>query len=842
MKIQLVDVQETFEDFFDDLVAFADKKVSDIKKVVWPEDTLNAFLNRERTSTSQEVQRDGKDSDPDIVVNVSRDSELADGLEGLSVENAEQTSLLERISDTLKRIWESDERQRRKDARKIEKTIDPTIEANSFVKQPPKETGGLLGMLGGLADMFSGPAEILDDVFDRRSRRTSGPVDVPDTNRRQRRRRSIPIPDADVGSSRRKSGKSVNRNKYRKQPRVSESTDIVLRDPVDADFPVVQDKKLPAPHTPNDRPKARGRFGRIFDALGTGAGFIRDNIGAVAGVGSVVAGGVVLDSALEKYGFGGILPEAAKDTEDELKAEREEAAGKLQAARTQYEEASKLSDEKERMRQTILAEVEINKQRDAINKIDTELEDRKAEFAKRAAAISEVTDVAEAAKEVVTPDSIMPSTETLGLGVAALGGTAYAIASKRKADAIDSVDLVDAPLLPDAPEQKPTQKPVNPEVETKAKKPALGSSIKQNAKLLTKGSVIGTAVSGAMLFADINEQRSQEYASEDEKNKDTSKLVGGFAGESAGVLAGGIAGAKIGAGIGAALGSVVPVLGTAVGAAAGTAIGGLAGSIGGYFAAEELGLSELGEEAAVKMYEIGKDVSKQASEAVDGLSNFASGLTNSITGAFNSALSSVSDFFDFSTDADKENAERQEDIQKKEIEAALEMRDLLEEAEVAAEPGWSLFGKSPAPARQQPTLPQFGPSLPNSPSRVQPPKTSGGYVVTTPKDQQDLFDAPYADGAYTIDSTASDVVDTPREKATIYDPDEQRASNERVVNAITNMQTTNNNAVAPKARAQAVHKASAPDSKRANVGAKPSLSNIPVSSDDASIMLINSGM
>lgn len=829
MKIQLVDVQETFEDFFDDLVAFADKKVSDIKKVVWPEDTLNAFLNKERSSDKQDVMREGKDSEPDIVVNVSRDSDLADGLEGLSVENAEQTSLLERISDTLKRIWESDERQRRKDARKIEKTIDPTIQADSFVKQPPKETGGLLGMLGGLADMFSGPAEILDDVFDRRKRRTSGPVDVPDTRRRGRRRRSMPIPDADIGTSRRKSGKSVNRNKYRKQPNVSESTDIILRDAVDADFPAVPDKKLPGHHTPDKGFKPRGRFGRIFDTLRSGAGFIKDNVGTIAGLGGVVAGGFAVDSALEKYGFGGILPEKAKDTEDELKAERQDASDKLAAARSNYEKASSLSDEKERIRQTVLAEVEINKQRDAINKIDTELDDRKAEFAKREAAISDITEATEVAKETVTPESSMPSAGTLGLGIAAVAGTGYAVANRRKSPDLNQEDLVDIPKQPDvaSPDAAPAKKPVSPDIEATAKKPALGSSLKNGAKALTKGSAIGTLVSGAMLFADINEQRSQEYASEDDKNKDTSKLVGGFAAESSAVAAGALAGA--------AIGSVVPVVGTV--------IGGLVGSVGGYLASQELGLTELGEEAAVKMYDIGKDVSKQASAAVGDLSGFASDIAGTISSAFNSAFSSVSDFFDFSTDSDKENAERQEDIQKKEIEAALEMRDLLEEAEVAAEPGWSLFGKNPTPTRQQPTLPQFGPSLPNSPGKIPAPKTSGGYVVTTPKDQQDLFDAPYVDGAYTIDSDASDVVEAPRDKATVYDPDEQRASNERVVSAINNIQTTNNNAAAaPRARAEAVHKASAPESKRNNVGAKPSLSNIPVSSDDASIMLINSGM
>lgn len=827
MKIQLVDVQETFEDFFDNLVAFADKQVSDIKKVVWPEDTLNAVLNREKNSVKQDFQRDGKDGDPDIIVNVSRDSDLADGLEGLSVENAEQTSLLEKISNTLKRIWDSDERQRRKDARKIEKTIDPSVEANSFVKQPPKETGGLLGMLGGLADMFSGPAEILDDVFDRR--RSSGPIDVPDSGRRERRRRSIPVPDADVGASRRRTKKTVRKDKYQKQPRVSESTDIVLRDPVDADFPVVPEKKLPTTHTPEDKFKPRGRFGRIFDALQTGAGFIQDNVGTIAGVGGLVAGGFAVDSALEKYGFGGILPEEVKATEDELKVERQAAADKLQEARDNYEKASQISDEKERVRQTILAEVEINKQRDAINKIDEELEDRKAEFAKREAAISELSETTEAAKEVVVPETSFPTAETVGLGLAAVGGAAYAV-SRRKQSDINVEDSIDSPVTETvdgaSQEKKVNQKPVDPSVEASAKKPALGSSIKQGAKALTKGSAIGTLVSGAMLFADINEQRSQEYASEDEKNKDTSKLVGGFAAETSAVAAGALAGA--------AIGSVVPVVGTA--------IGGLVGSVGGYLASQEFGLTELGEEAAVKMYDIGKDVSKQASIAVDDLSGFASGLAGTISSAFNSAFSSVSDFFDFSTDADKENAERQEEIQKQEIESALEMKDLLKEAEVNAEPGWSLFGKDPTPARQQPMMPQFGGGVPSSPSRAPAPKTSGGYVVTTPKDQQDAFDAPYVDGAYTIDSTASDVVDAPRDKALIFDPDEQRASNDKVVSAITNMQTTNNMSSAPKAKAQAVHKASAPDSKRANVGAKPSLSNIPVSSDDASIMLINSGM
>ncbi len=838
MKIQLVDIQETFEDYFDELVSFAEKKVSDVKKVVWPEDTLNAFLNRGQSTEKEQTIKSADSSNPDIVVNVSRDSELADGLENISVENAEQTSLLERISQTLNRIWDSDERQRRKDARKIEKTIDPTIEANSFVKQPPKETGGLLGMLGGLADMFSGPAEILDDVFDRR-KRTSGPIDVPDTNRRQRRRRSIPIPDADIGSNRKKSGRTINRDKYNKQPKVSESTDMVVRDKVDADFPDNPDKKLPAhPYSPKHETQAkpRGRFGRIIDTLGAGAGFIRDNIGTIAGVGSVVAGGVVLDSAMEKYGFGGILPESAKDTESELKAERESAAQKLQEARDKYDSASNISDEKERMRQTILAEVEINKQRDAINKIDKELEDRKEEFAKRDAALSQLDEATQVAKEVVVPESEFPTTEALGLGVAALGGTAYAMQKRKQVpDVEDAVDVVPMPDVekPKAVETKPSAdvKAVTPDVEAKAPKPGLGSSVKSGAKALTRGSAIGTLVSGAMLFADINEQRSQEYESEEAKDKDTAKLVGGFAGESSAVIAGGLAGA--------AIGSVVPVVGTA--------IGGLVGSAAGYLASQELGLSELGEEAAVKLYDIGKDVSKQASEVVGDVSGVVSNLTNSITGALSSAFSSVSDFFGFATESEKEQAENQEEVQKKEMEAALEMRDLLEEKELDAEPGWSLFGKDPSPAQQRPTLPQFGPSLPNSPTQKSSNTRTyrnGGYIEQTPKDQQDEFNAAYTDGAtYNLDSDASDVVETPRDRALIFDPDEQRASNEKVVSAITNMQTTNNTtAAAPAAKAVAVHKASAPDSKRNNIGGKPSLSNIPVSSDDASIMLINSGM
>lgn len=836
MKIQLVDIQETFEDYFDELVSFAEKKVSDIKKVVWPEDTLNAFLNRERSVEKEQTIQSADSSNPDIVVNVSRDSELADGLENISAENAEQTSLLARISQTLNRIWDSDERQRRKDARKVEKTIDPTIEANEFVKQPPKETGGLLGMLGGLADMFSGPAEILDDVFDRR-KRTSGPIDVPDIDRRQRRRRSIPIPDTDVGSSRKKSARTINRDKYNKQPKVSESTDMVVRDKVDADFPDTPNKQLPThPYSPKHEThaKPRGRFGRIIDTLGAGAGFIRENIGTIAGVGSVVAGGVVLDSAMEKYGFGGILPEEAKDTEAELRAERESAAKGLEDARSKYAEASNISDEKERMRQTILAEVEINKQRDAINKIDKELEDRKEEFAKRDAALSQLDDATQAAKEVVVPESEFPTAETLGLGVAALGGTAYALSKRNQTPDVE--DVITSVPTPDdtakSVENKPSAdtKTVTPDVEAKATKPGLGSKIKGGAKALTKGSAIGTLVSGAMLFADINEQRSQEYESEEAKDKDTAKLVGGFAGESSAVIAGGLAGA--------AIGSVVPVVGTA--------IGGLVGSAAGYLASQELGLSELGEEAAVKLYDIGKDVSKQASEVVGEVSGVVSNLTSSITGALSSAFSSVSDFFGFATESEKDKAEQEEDVRKKEMEAALEMRDLLEEKELDAEPGWSLFGKDPSPAQQRPTLPQFGPSLPNS-STQKPSGTrtnrDGGFIEQTPKDRQDEFNAPYVDGAtYNLDSDASDVVETPRERALIYDPDEQRASNEKVVNAITNLQTTNNNTTAPKPKAVAVHKASAPESKRNNIGGKPSLSNIPVSSDDASIMLINSGM
>lgn len=826
MKIQLVDIQETFEDFLDDLVSFADKKVSDVKKVVWPEDTINAFLQRDK-KYSDDAIRERSENNPDIIVNVSRDSDFTDGLENISVENAEQTSLLERISATLKNIWESDERQRRKDARKVEKTIDPTIEADSFVKPPPKETGGLLGLLGGLTDMFSGPADILDDVLDRRKGRRSGSISTPEGGR-TRRRRDVPIPDADVGSRRKKSGKTVNRTKYRKKPSVSESTDIVLRDSVDADFPEQRNlparTDIPAPDAPRARP--RGKFGRIKDFMQRGAGFIGDNLGTIATAGTVLAGGVAVDSALEKYGYGGILPESAKDTEDELKADREVANQKLQAARAQYEEASKISDEKERMRQTIVAEVEVNRQRDAINKIDNELEDRKAELAKRDATISEVTDVVAEAKEIATPESsLLPDTST-ALGVAALGGLAYAGANYNRnsqPDVADSSFDVPVPSADVEPDKKIGQKPtagtktVTPDVEAKAPKAGLGSSIKGGAKALTKGSAIGTIVSGAMLFADINEQRSQEYESEEAKDKDTAKLVGGFAGESSAVIAGGLAGA--------AIGSVVPVVGTA--------IGGLVGSAAGYLASQELGLSELGEEAAVKMYDIGKDVANEASNAV-------SSITGAISSAFNSAFDSVSDFFDFSTDAEKEKAEKDEDIKKKEIEAALEMRDLLEEAEINSEPGWSMFGGS-EPKRPAPTLPQFGPNVPNSPKQPAS-KPSSSYIVQTPADQQADFDAPYEE-TYSIDPASSDIVEAPRDRALIYDPDEQRNSNEKVVTAISNMQTVNNAAAAaPKAKVTPVHKASAPDSKRNNAGSKPSLSNMPVSSDDASIMMINSGL
>jgi gas vesicle protein len=798
MEIQLTQIDSNVHDLLDNSIDFfgamldqAELLHDDMQELVDVVTPGTDMINRRQGEYKPAIEVDAG-LPPEINVTVSKsddDKEIVDidldmlegGLLAIHAQSEKQTELLESMYDVLDKQYKAAEKQRRKDALRKEANMAIQSKANqqNLLNQQTDMGDGLLGLLDDLIG-FDMPGKR------KKRRRGKGKGDTDVDAKRRRSSRRMPDVDDDIPSrrrkrtvepeaeQRRKPKKETNADvrEYGKQRKRTVGPDVDAKPSRRMNLPTVVDEiNLPTridadfPDNTSDAPKAKagGKFGRAAGWVYNG---IRDNLATIAG-GTLLAGtgALIADSALTKYGMGGLSgafggntlsPEQIAAEEDEIRVERE----RLEA----------------------LSEDDYDEKR--LGQIRLESRERKLAQQKAKA-------------EPVEEDSSFLTTGTL-LATAGLAGAGYAAAKVMSPSTPAVPDTVSAPNAA-APGIKPT---VTPDVKTKLPVDSKLGGLKS----VRAGGLVGSALDSVFLYQDVVAQREQEYATEEERDKGTAGLLGRFAGKQSGALAGAAAGA--------AIGSVVPLVGTA--------IGGLLGSVAGYFAAEELGLADLGEKAAEKIYDVGADV-----------------LDDSTT-----TQNSIENFFKFGADQQEELGEVSREIQDSQLDSTERITKMIDTTEREVEEGGgffsSMFNKFSRDSDSPAPKPTVNPGIPNTASN--PPKKKITETSSTveygsgPRYSDAEFDKMYREGQ------DSDQIIVPRSPVYVYEQEDRDAATSRLEAAVAAGSKPKESK--PKATAKVVHGHQGKAQERSNqvaASTKPTLATVPLHIDDPVLQLLNLG-
>lgn len=802
MEIQLTQIDSNVHDLLDSSIDFfgamleqAEVLHDDIQELVDVVTPDTEMINRRPGEYRPVIEVDAG-LPPEINVSVSKtddDKEIVDidldmlegGLLAIHAQSEKQTELLESMYAVLDKQYKAAEKQRRKDALRKEANmaIKSKADQQNLLNQQTDLGDGLLGLLDDLIG-FDMPGKRKK----RRKRKGKGNVDV-DTKQRRRSSRRMPDVDADVPSRRRKrtvepeaeqrrkpkKETNVDVREYGKQRKRTVGPDVEAKPSRRMNLPTVVDEvNLPTridadfpDNTPNSpKAKAPGKFGRAASWVYNG---IRDNMATIAG-GTLLAGtgALIADSALAKYGYSNVsdlfgqeapTPEQLAAEEDSIRVERE----RLEALTDDDYDEKRLGQ--------------------------IRLESRERKLARQKEKVEPTTPA--------EPESSF-STTNMMLATAGLAGAGYAAAKVMS----PSTPAVAAPstTVPDTTTVKPT---VTPDVKEKLPVDSKMGGLKS----VRAGGLIGSALDSIFLYQDVVAQRDQEYATEEERDKGTAGLLGRFAGKQSGALAGAAAGA--------AIGSVVPLVGTA--------IGGLLGSVAGYFAAEELGLADLGEKAAEKIYDVGSDVLEDS----------------------NSTQNSIDSFFKFGSDQQEELGEVTKEIQDSQLDSTERITKMIDTTEREVEEGGgffaSMFNKfSRSDSDASANKPTVNPGIPNTAG--DPPKQKITETSSTvdygsgPKYSDSEFDKMYREGQ------DSDQIVVPRSPVYVYDQEDRDAANSRLEAAVASSAAPKESK--PKATAKVVHGHQGKTQERSGQVAsstKPTLATVPLHIDDPVLQLLNLG-
>lgn len=524
------------------------------------------------------------------------------------------------------------------------------------------------------------------------------------------------------------------------------------------------------------RRRPQSRAGRMWErakgALSSGKGK-----GALIGVTAAVLSGLALDSALTKFGMGGIsgvADDLSGDKDDVVTPSNATASGAFvndtpSTVETALSESNVRNDVIDD-RSVVNNATQDNSKNILIQKLGAagySAEDAASMYS------SNGNDYEKALKAFEEGKRPVSSEETGGLpdGVLAAGlaATAGGLAYKAGKYALNKFSSTVEVVPPELRDLGRPPAPPSP--------PSAGGAIRGLGSFaMKKLPLVNAAMIAASLGTDISDQRSKEYASEEEKNRDTAKLVG--KGGTDAVLS--IGGSAVGGVIGGLLGSIAGPVGMAVGAT----IGNEAGAAVGEWVSETTGVNEAVGNAAVAVYDV-------ASDAMDSVKSLYKDVTN---------------FFSDETDQSVDMAETQKEVLEKMSD------DIVDKTTKGSPTGGMFSGWS--------NMFSMGKSSESPPVKTPPPS----YVLRDTND-------------YKIKSDNAIVIPPPEPKIEPEPPATAAEIQQLVTNVVNNQKQAN----APTARATVVSDSPVSPKSNSYTAQRPSLSSIPTHVDDATLTLINVG-